>query len=143
MKRTLLFLSLALGTFGCTKKGDDNAPNPMPQPSLLGHWRAGPEAYVYTNAQGIVTLTTSTRPNDPTTYLNISESVWQDTQSRPTDFLYSRADSIVNTSLLFNGNIIHSNTYTIVKLTSDRLILKWHVDLADGGKCTLRDYYSR
>ena len=143
MKRIVFLVLLTLGAIGCRKNESDVAPKPTPESSLLGQWRAGPEAYVYYNAQGAVTLTSSTRPNAPTTYLNISKTVWQNTASTPEDFLYSRADSIVTTLLLFNGAVINGNRYSITKLTDDRLILRWQVPLADGGRYVEKDYYSR
>ena len=143
MKKIVFLVLLTLGAIGCRKNGSDVAPKPTPEPSLLGQWRAGPEAYVYYNAQGAVTLASSTRPTVPTTYLNISNTIWQNTASTPADFFYSRADSIVTTSLLFNGTLITGDRYSITKLTDDRLILRWQVALADGGRYVEKDYYSR
>ncbi|GAA4016680.1 hypothetical protein GCM10022408_32740 [Hymenobacter fastidiosus] len=143
MKKTLLLAFLALGTGSCDKKGGDIAPKPTPEPSLLGQWTAGPVAFAYYNSQGAVTQTGVIRPGAPTTYLNVSEMVWQNTASRPADFLYRRADSTVTTSLLVNGNRLTIEKYAIIALSDHQLILRSQLALTGGGRFVEKNYFSR
>jgi hypothetical protein len=143
MKRTLILVFLALGVFSCNKKGNDIVPPVTPQISLLGKWKVGIQEFAYTDSKNVIIYASTNPPNIPTTYLNISETIMQDTGKTPSDLMYIRTDSIITTSVLVSGSVLNSVKYSIIKLTANDLVMRWHLDYADGWKYTEKDYFSR